>query len=784
VTEADVWVQVQTRPTSEDRLVRRIRDLERRVSKVARTPQLTSSAIDDGAVLVTVDGQTTGILGQQYDGTTAAAIVAGPTPPIPAGLTATAVVGGIRVTWDGTWQDPQTGFSSPVVAPQDFARVIIQVSTDVSFTGQTPTQNYGALISPAGGSHTVSWPTANTPLYVRLRAVSQAGKVSTPSLVTGPISSGAVGLGDLGFNLANYTASNTILYSTTQPANPDRIGALWVKEVSAGPPPKYETWRWTGAAWVLLQDTGVSSALVNAAAAQTAADTKAKLFVQSTTPTYTGAANTAYWIDTTSTSGNLPKVWSGSAWTAYKLGNGAIQANSLVASNVIATGTVTAALLEALMVLATTIIAGDPDNDYAAMRPDGFHVYANGLEVIRMGTTTNDYFAVVNAAGTLVANIDDTGRASFAGLTVTADPVFQGVSLSAKLAGYVGASPGRFSGFPPAQGGGSYGPIINRVGIAEVNGYLTAGRDYQITWIGTAMCDSDDSVETRVYLQYTGPSSSGSNTAAAPNVSTSAEIDHWLHSFHAQTRWETIQGFGRFSCTTTGRHRFLLASERGALGRNGTSTAAIHWRPEHRVSLVITDIGPTSAQTGQFTQASGAFSGGSAPSPPPTPTQQFYIEINRSSQFTYGGSGTQRGDTTDVVQGWDPSGYNGDGYGFFAFNNIPSITGTVDRVDVWMYFYHWYYNSGGTALINILKSGSATSPSTFAALKLRGNYAIGNWPKPGGVWVTLPSDWWPFFANAAGANKVIGVSLGQGGGTNELYYGRATDCSLRLWYTQ
>jgi hypothetical protein len=489
-----------------------------------------------------------------------------------------------------------------------------------------------------------------------------------------------------------------------------------------------------------------------------------------------GASTSTYWQDATP---------GANQWWPMQIRAGGIQPGSLVASNVIANGTVSAGLLQALIVLTTTVIAGTyPNGDYAAMSPTGFRVYSAGDEVVRMGTDTNDYFAVINSIGNLVASIDDTGRGSLANLSVTGDPIFQGVSLNTRLQGYVGASPGRFSGFPPAQAVGSYGPIINRVGIAEVNGFLTAGRDYQIGWIATGMCDVDDSVETRVYLQYQGPTSSGSNTANPPNVSTSTEVDHWLHTFHAATRWETVTAAGRFSCTTTGRHRFLLASERGALGRTGNTTAAIYWRPEHRVSLLITDIGPTSVQTGQFTQASGAFSGGSAPSPPPTPTQQFYTEINRTSQFTYQGGGTQRGDTTDVVQGWDPSGTNGDGYGFFGFNNIPSITGTVDRVDVWMYFYHWYYNSGGTAIINMLKAGTATNAGQFNALKTQTDLMSSGWPKPGGMWVTLPSGWWPSFANAAGANKTIGMSLGPSGGSNELYYGRATDCSLRIWYTQ
>jgi hypothetical protein len=859
-------------PTSVERLAAQLDALRNRMDAGFRTPQLTSSSIDNGSLPVKDgDGVTTVIIGQQFDGTAGAITVNEPTPPIPSGVTASTVLGGINVHWDGTFQDPQPGYTTPVHAPMTFNGVVVEVADNPAFNPSTTPVNKGVIASASGGDRQVAWPASNTTLYARLRTRGASGILSDPSL-TVVATSGQVQLGDLGFDLHTFAGGTTIFYGSTTPTGTILTGDVWLQNTGTDPvsgKPKYTTWRWTGSAWVALIDQGISQALADALAAQTTANSATVLanaasslagskitsFYQTTAPTsgmstgdfwldtddgnklyrYSGAAwllvqdsaiqtaltnaGTAQatadrkvqiwaqvaaptagevgdlWVDTddgnklyvwgpsttvkrtnltvnpgfqydavgtlaaapagwtttfggttntlttsidalgsvggtnrgkiasssmrnqtadwigfqqtytgivsgdvfridayaawtvtqanhrlelliefltaagavigtaTQVNGNTmgtagsqtlnsgtvtapattasmrlsvrrrgilasagtnttnsdlmvdavlveknrssvapttyfdgnttgtDHVWNGAqylstssgwetptsggsnGWQPQTLRTGAFEPQALLASSIITTGSITAPLLEANMILTTTVIAGNPAADYAAMTPTGFRVYNSGDEVVRMGTDTNDYFAVIASNGTLSASIDDTGRASFAGLSVTGDPVFQGQSLTQKLSGYVGASPGRFSGFPPAQAVGSYGPIgDNRVGIAEVNGFLTAGRDYQISWIGTAMCDVDDSVETRVYLQYQGPTSSGSNTANAPNVSTSAEVDHWLHSFHAATRWETISGFGRFSCTTTGRHRFLLASERGGLGRTGATS--------------------------------------------------------------------------------------------------------------------------------------------------------------------------------------------------------------------
>jgi hypothetical protein len=69
---------------------------------------------------------------------------------------------------------------------------------------------------------------------------------------------------------------------------------------------------------------------------------------------------------------------------------------------------------------------------------------------------------------------------------------------------------------------------------------------------------------------------------------------------------------------------------------------------------------------------------------------------------------------------------------------------------------------------------------------MRIDWLVGGYPKPGGKTVTLPSDWWPFFANAAGANRVSAIGVGPDGGSDNIYYCRfaGPDARLRIWFTQ
>jgi hypothetical protein len=775
---------------SVEQLATEIAALKKRVRTLSRKPQLTHSAIDDGALVATSDGQLTTIIGEQYDGTSGAVVVTGPPPPVPAAPTMEQVLGGVAVTVTGEWEQNPT-FDRPIVAPLDFARFEVEVCDDPSFAAKI---TRAGVTSASGGTVVVAWAPVGTPLYARVRARTLPGKVSLPSLSAGPVESGPVGLTDLGFDIAEYAGGTTISYGTAAPVDPD-IGDLWLKEVGTstgapGQPPAgtvlYETRRWDGFAWKLTEAQGITAALQQAIAANQLADSKAKVFQQTSAPVaQPGPTGSAIWYDTDN--GNRLHVWNAEtqSWTIRTLGNGSITPQSLVASNVIATGTITASLLEALLVLATTIVAGNPNGDHARMTASGFRVYkADELggppdEVVRMGTDTNDYFGVVDANGNLVASVDDTGRASFSAVD-TGSLSVGGRTLSDILAERGMGGVGYFQGFAPGQPnmGGNYGPIRDRVGVAEVNGYMYAGRRYRIsaryTWAAYDY-PSTDSTEHRVQFTVTRPSAPNSNTAATPMVN-SEQIDQTVFPAIWPAAWTGAYFETAFTPQVTGRHRFLMSMERGA----GNAGANVFIIGEKVVILKIEDLGISTQNAGALSQGGGTFYLGPPPPPPPPPTQSYYVDLAPVGRATWRGDGAFRAGS-DVYQGYE--GTTGDNAGQFWFD-LPPITGTVDRVDVYLYFRHWWFNSGGTVIMNISDQRGSNGRSFF---KFKGDWHTSGWPKPGSRTVTVPSDWWPLFKGTTNTNyngRATAITLGPGGGTNQTYYGVATDARLRIWYTQ
>jgi hypothetical protein len=264
----------------------------------------------------------------------------------------------------------------------------------------------------------------------------------------------------------------------------------------------------------------------------------------------------------------------------------------------------------------------------------------------------------------------------------------------------------------------------------------------------------------------------------------------------------TVQGVGVANMTADGMDVVLT--------RTNTSGTTVFWnasgiaRNNGRLTvdatilttMAVVDAGPTPPVSGQPTAGGGVIGtnpvtpGGSTAPPAPTqPTspsttkQQYYRELGPVGKVSWRGNNTVRTDLGpwDVVQGRDPSGYNGIGKGAYWFD-LPSITGTVDRVDVYLYSAHWYYNSGGVAVLNINDQRGA-DPNMF---KMRGDWLVGGYPKPGGKWVTVPGDWFGFFKGANNDlfnGRATTITIGP---TNDdlVHYGRFTDCRLRIWYTQ
>jgi hypothetical protein len=130
------------------------------------------------------------------------------------------------------------------------------------------------------------------------------------------------------------------VYSGTAPTSPS-IGDLWFDSSDS-----LKLKRWDGTAWVSVRDLGI-------AAAQTTADSKNKVYRQTTEPTGETYAEGDLWFDTDDNN----KIYrrTGTAWTAVQLGGEAL-AN--INANKITAGTIDASVITVSNINAGNISAG------------------------------------------------------------------------------------------------------------------------------------------------------------------------------------------------------------------------------------------------------------------------------------------------------------------------------------------------------------------------------------------------------------------------------------------
>jgi len=100
----------------------------------------------------------------------------------------------------------------------------------------------------------------------------------------------------------------TTFYQIGEPTA-EGVGDLWVDTDDGN-----KLYRWSGAAWIEIQDADIASAIADAATAQTTADGKIVSFYQDTAPTAEGEGD--LWVDTDD--GNKLYRWSGSAWVTVR----------------------------------------------------------------------------------------------------------------------------------------------------------------------------------------------------------------------------------------------------------------------------------------------------------------------------------------------------------------------------------------------------------------------------------------------------------------------------------
>ncbi|MFI9078810.1 hypothetical protein ACIGW8_20425 [Streptomyces sioyaensis] len=213
----------------------------------------------------------------------------------------------------------------------------------------------------------------------------------------------------------------------------------------------------------------------------------------------------------------------------------------------------------------------------------------------------------------------------------------------------------------------------------------------------------------------------------------------------------------------------LLISFVNAFGPSG-QTIALYGASTSLGKFYVEDIGPHVPETGQYNTGGGST----------TPPVQKYTKTYACS---WSGSYTNRGSYNSYYgnscyQGYYSStnGTQGSLIGFPSSLGTDLSGATIQKADVYLYFDHWYSNSGGKAVI---KAHSFTSrPSTFSSDPESQTIS---WARNEGKWVDITS--------VFDSTKWRGIALDPNS-TSSTYYGRARGYGqtnppkLRVTYTK
>lgn len=446
---------------------------------------------------------------------------------------------------------------------------------------------------------------------------------------------------------------------------------------------------------------------------------------------------------------------------------GQIAANAIEADKIKA-GAVTAAKLEAQLVLATKIVAGTPSGIHAEMDTNGFKVYgvndAGTYETVRLGVAgTDDLFAISDENG--VPTIQGSPDGSFSVLSLeAADSIYyKGVELK----DYVDTRPRGMAawGQVPVGSNMSVGSG-NEVGLFELawDGGDTPSRMYEFVLNEFLVnCSSAGTVGLRLHLSTDG---------TPPTISD--PIIQYNYDRISDPGYSGL-GLSRIIGSNNGNYMRVLVGLywTGAAGSNATVYSGNNYLYSR-----IMDLGETIDPTAVATTGGGTPFSGSTVSSPTTAKVTKTVEYGYTSVKSYLPSGSQYNyNTSKAYQGPSPAGY-GNLQAQYGFNqNFQSLLSgaTINGIWVYLYYEHWYYNAGGTAMIRL--HNNLQAPATNVGMTSNGVNS-GSWPKGAGRWVALPSSLWAGFAS--GTYKGFGIV---GDGTYNTY-GYANNARIRIKYTK
>lgn len=358
----------------------RIADLERAIRDLQRAPRLANASIEGFPLTVNdEDGVQRQTIGLQPDGTYTTTDVNGPPPPMPSLPTLEARPGTLVVTWDGKFLDDVaapadwdhvevhvsdvSGYTptdetqvatfdtlkggSVTLALDPVAQYVVLQAVSTSRTESTPTpetpgtplpvttdggiKTYYEDTPPLGlgadddgslwfdtndGNHqyrwdgpTLQWLTVRDSSIAAAAAAAATAQTQANDALTAAQAAQATADGSI---RTFYQSSAPWANGSSQP--PEVVGDLWF-DTDDG-----QAYRWSGTAWVIIEDNSIAAALAAAMNAQTTADGKITSYYQTTAPVIGELGD--LWFDTND--GNKPYYCSSVTpvtWTSIRDGS-------------------------------------------------------------------------------------------------------------------------------------------------------------------------------------------------------------------------------------------------------------------------------------------------------------------------------------------------------------------------------------------------------------------------------------------------------------------------------
>lgn len=736
----------------------RLAAVERQVSTMS-APRLAHSSVHDGVITVvesvpTLDpttGQPTltaeGLavarhvprmtIGSQPDGTTTVGHLSGPKPPAPAPPGVMGSARFARASWDGNWADALGRVDATIPAPMDLARVQVHIGPTATFTPQTGPESAtlrGTIETAAGGTVTILLDPGQH--YIRLVAISKAGVAGSPSGARAVIVSEIV-----------TTADADALRAAISEAKGQATAAMTSATAAAAAAE-------AAAATARASRTVADSALA-------LADGKSKVYRQEEPPDK-GITTGDLWVKAST---NLIHRWSGQAW------------EPLVADAAAAlkTGTISAELLAAQIVLVSTLVAGKLSDNHVTLDAAGLRSWMKTpdgqvVEAIRLGSgsgpdflqvyssTTGQVVAGINQNGGLTARTADIGNKA-------GDVLINGRRFEDHLAPY---PRGIIAWGKRATVGGQV--YQAQAKWLEVQTTLSPGRLYRVT-LNPLYVKSTATDSSAVLALYASSGGEPATMSADQQIQSSILLTGPAGSLQSTSPLVAI--INTAGQAAPKEWRFLSSYNSFGPGYVTVETSAMY--PS---IMTVEDVGPAIADVGiDYGQSA-----------PPTTRRTYSTYWQATTTVSYRGDGTRRTDTTDLVQGYNS--YNGIGSAIALFGGqsydvagggetgrtiAEALAGaTITSASVYLHAGHWWYNSGGQAAY--AWTNLAAAPATLPTQNLPGR---ASWSGTGGQYIPL-SEVRP---------DITGILLGIAS-QDLTYYGRFSGASssappvLRIDYTR